>query len=99
MEINNTYLLILLILFVILFVLIIILVPFVVFVLAVLLHVNCCLFLPLHAALGKLLHHLQELLAIVLEKIICDRQNVPYFRAVNMNMRSGAQTKGTCRSQ
>ena len=72
-ETNNTYLLVLLIFFVILLVLIIVLIALVVLIFAVLLHVNRSLFLPLHPTFGELLHHLQELLAIVLEEINCDR--------------------------
>lgn len=63
---ERTYLLFVLILLVILVILVILFVALVILVLAVLLHVGACLFLPLHATFCKLLHHLQELLAVVL---------------------------------
>jgi hypothetical protein len=36
------------------------------------------LLLALHASLSKLLHHLEELLPIVLEKVICNGENIAY---------------------
>lgn len=35
-----------------------------------------CLLLALHASLSELLHHLEKLLPIVLEKVICNCENV-----------------------
>jgi hypothetical protein len=33
--------------------------------------------LALHAALGELLHHLEELLPVVLQQVVRDREDVP----------------------
>ena len=44
--------------------------------LTVVLHIRGCLLLPLHPPFSELLHHLKKLLAIILEKVICDGENV-----------------------
>ena len=44
--------------------------------LAVLLDVRRCLFFALHSPLCQLLHHLEELLTIILEQIICNGENI-----------------------
>ena len=65
-----TYLLFVLVFLVLLIIFLIFLIALVIFVLAVVLYVGGCLFLPLHSTLCQLLHHLQELLAVVLEQVV-----------------------------
>ncbi len=77
---TRAYLLFVLILIVLLIVVFIILITLIILVLTVLLDVDGSLLLPLHPTFGQLLHHLQELLSVVLQEIIGHRQDVPYFQ-------------------
>jgi hypothetical protein len=43
---------------------------------AIIFHVFCSLFLPLHAPLRELFHHFEELLTIVLQEVIGDSQDI-----------------------
>ena len=72
-QAGQTYLLFVIVLLVLLVILLVILVTLLVLILALLLDVDRRLLLPLHPTLGELLHHLQELLAIVLEEIVGNR--------------------------
>ena len=70
-RLQATHLLFFLILLVL--VILIVFIILVVFVLlAVVIDIGGGFFLPLHAALGELLHHLQELLTVVLKEIVRD---------------------------
>jgi hypothetical protein len=68
------YIIILVLLILILIIVSIIIVSLVL--IAHLLHVRSSLLLTLHPTFGKLLHHLQKLLAVILEEVIGDRKNV-----------------------
>jgi hypothetical protein len=69
---------ILILVFVLLLVIIIFLVVLSIIIFTLVFHIGGSLFFPLHPSIGKLFHHLQELLAIVLQQIISDRQDVTY---------------------
>ena len=76
--INNPILFIILIILIILAIFLLVPIPIFIFLVAVVLDISSGLFLALHASLGELLHHLKKLLAIILEKVICDGENVAW---------------------
>ena len=92
-------LIVVLVVLLILLVIFIVLVALIILVLTVILDIGGSLVFTLHAALSELLHHLQELLAVVLEEVVSDRQDVPYFRGVSSQCTGWHTTHYTCQSQ
>lgn len=68
----------LLILFIVLLIIVFLFVItlFVILLFAVIFNIRYCLFFPLHTSFRQLLHHLQKLLPVVLEEIICNSKNI-----------------------
>ena len=58
---------------------------------------NTGLDFALHAPLGELLHHLEELLAIVLEQIVGYREDSSWF-GTKVVRRPSSTLRGTCRA-
>jgi ABC-type bacteriocin/lantibiotic exporter with double-glycine peptidase domain len=55
---------------------------------AVIFHVTCSLFFPLHTPLRELFHHFKELLTIVLQEVIGDCQDIARaYRSRDVNNR------------
>lgn len=74
-EKTHLFLLVLFIVFLVL-VFLFVITLFVILLFTIIFNICYCLFFPLHTSLCQLLHHLQKLLSVVLEEIICNSKNI-----------------------